>query len=147
MNRRNASQTDVLIAPSLRSVTWPLLLSPIAGAAVVVAFLRAGRDTVEAFIIVLPFSYAAMIVFVLPVMIVWPRARNPGYPISILWGSLAAFGVLAFLEPRLFFWSSWRGWGALCLAGAVAGTAYVALVRRRAAAAPSSHQRSDSSGS
>jgi hypothetical protein len=90
-----------------------------------------------------PFCYGAAVLFVLPVLIMWPRLRRPSYAVAAVWGAFAAWAAVAVLswlqnlrpsvgqilrqmlmppvEPAALFGG----------AGAVSGVVYARLARRR----------------
>jgi hypothetical protein len=125
-------------AVTLSSV-WPALVVAPMVATVLLTLLQNVR--VEVFpwlaLAIAPFCYATELIFVVPVMLVWPHARRPAFLVAVLWGAIAAtcsvwslqllyfrdampfslgVGYLKQLSP---FW----------LAGGLAGTAFVWLLR------------------
>ena len=114
-----------------RDTVRPLLLAPLAGVGFIV-FMELTRLRTNALIMGLvsaPFCYAAELLFVVPVMWLWPASRRPGFLTAAIWGALTALAASAFVMPSLrelgrpvvFF-----GFG---FAGALSGLLYAQLVR------------------
>ena len=77
-----------------------LAVAPLAGTAILAApALSAGPAFLFALLFVAPFAYGAA-VFVLPVLVVWPAARRPNYPIAVAWGTIVAYAALVILTSR-----------------------------------------------
>jgi hypothetical protein len=116
-----------------------LAVAPWPGIALLtVTFLSAGSVQAVPWLAVLmiaPYAYATAAVLVLPVLLVWPATRRPGYVLAAIWGACAAWTPpLAFAAQQHALAEVWSGglvaplvFGA---AGALSGLTYAWLVRR-----------------
>jgi len=108
--------------------------APLVGALLLAGWIQPPRGPGLLLVDVILVSYvtvfcaAATVVFVIPIMAVWPAARRPGYVVAAVWGTLSAWcsasiitGLreLVRLEPML-------GFGA---AGCACGLFYARLAR------------------
>ena len=115
----------VTLGQSIRS----LIVAPLAGLAILSApyITRAGGAFPFLLLYLAPFAYGAAVVFVLPIVVAWPRSRGPSYPIAVVWGALSSYLAAVLIFPS----------GALRLAvltgfavpGAISGVVYSWLVR------------------
>jgi hypothetical protein len=126
----------------------PLVIGTLAAAAIVTGLTMgniARGEFPRAFMIapflalrIAPFCCGAAVLFVVPILAIWPALRRPPYPVAAIWGVLAACAALILLasvsgQPIVVEW-----WVALLAflpfgaAGAVSGLLYAYVVRRPA---------------
>jgi hypothetical protein len=117
----------------LRDTVRPLLLAPLAGAAVVTCWElpRQGIEAIFAGIVAAPFCYAAEVVLVVPILLLWTSSRSPNLLVGAIWGALVAWCAAAIVTQE--FHEMVRpvvvaGFGS---SGIASGVSYVLLVRRR----------------
>ncbi len=143
-----SSDTSVAPRPTLRLVDTllPLLLASLIPPALL-SFLAApwagGHWDALVFGVAWLLTVAAVIVFVVPLMVVRPQLRAPSFMMAALWGALTGIGiqslVFAITERSIlrFFTAPATG-GPVALLGLVSGLVYTAVVllqqrrRRRA---------------
>jgi hypothetical protein len=126
----------------------PLALGTLAGVAVLTGLLmmeNLGRhDFPQAFVIapflalrIAPFCYGGAVLFVVPILAVWPAMRRPTYAVAAIWGVLAARAALALLtwvsgqRIRVEWWAELQAVWPFAAAGAASGLLYAYIVRRR----------------
>jgi hypothetical protein len=117
----------------------PLALAPSAGLAVLTSVtLRHGGPHmlfVAPYLAwrIAPFCYGAAVLFVLPILAIWPVIRRPSYLVAAIWGVFSAWAAVA-----LFAWSSGQSlrgtvhWETLLVfgaAGTASGLLYAVVVR------------------
>jgi hypothetical protein len=87
----------------LTAAIGALALAALVGLAAISAFYlpRAGRAFPYLVRFIAPFPFATAAVFVLPVFVLWPAARRPGYVIAAMWGALAELVALSVIYWRL----------------------------------------------
>src|SRR5215510_7243221 len=122
-----------------RDTIRPLVIAPAAALTVLGGYMvfvkHVGPYLFVMLLIAAPFVYAAEILFVMPLLWLWPASRRPSFAVGALWGALAAWGFLLTLEtmasfpPRLSTLpSTWRQWQELRLV-LPAGCGFGTLVR------------------
>jgi hypothetical protein len=127
-----------------RETIQPLLIAPVAALVVLGGYMvlvkHVGPYLFIMLLIAAPFVYAAEILFVMPLLWLWPASRRPSFAVGALWGALAAWGFLLVLEtmasfpPRLSTLpSTWRqrqDFGLFCLPGVASGLLFAYLTRK-----------------
>jgi hypothetical protein len=111
-----------------------LALAALVGLAAMSGFYlpRAGRAFPYLVRFIAPFPFATAAVFVLPVFVLWPSARRPGYVIAAVWGALAELVALSVIYWRLPSIGQLTSLGTLLwlIPGALSGFFYCWLVDR-----------------
>lgn len=83
--------------------------------------------------IIAAFSYAAELALVVPIMLVWPAARQPSPWIAAAWGLLTAmgfeYGPLLLQAGTIFQFGPFEA--TLAAAGAASGLVYAVAVPKR----------------
>jgi hypothetical protein len=127
-----------------RDTIRPLVIAPAAALTVLgcsmVLVQSVGPYLFIMLLIAAPFVYAAEILFVMPLLWLWPASRRPSFAVGALWGALAAWGFLLMLEtmasfpPRLSTlpstWRQWQDFGSFCLPGVASGLLFAYLTRK-----------------
>jgi hypothetical protein len=116
----------------------PLALAPIAGLVILTGFMLRNSGmhalTLAPFLAlrIAPFCYGAAVLFVVPILAIWPAMRMPTYSVAAIWGIFSASAAIL-----LFTWvlreSARINWEVVpfSAAGAVSGLFYAYLMRRR----------------
>lgn len=123
-----------------RDTVRPLLIAPAASVGVHVVFATLFQQAGlfgSAFVILMAWvwglSIAAAVVFVMPVLALIPRLRQPPFWFAAIWGAVVAWVFSGLFLRRVDAGGySLRAWAGLGVAGAAAGLLYAALVRPKA---------------
>jgi len=111
-----------------RETIQPLLIAPVAALVVLGGYMvlvkHVGPYLFIMLLIAAPFVYAAEILFVMPLLWLWPASRRPSF----------AVGAMASFPPRLSTLpSTWRqrqDFGLFCLPGVASGLLFAYLTRK-----------------
>src|SRR6476660_634881 len=130
--------------------TRPLVIAP-AGALFVTGCFMVAQKNVGPYLpivllLVVPFVYLVELVFVVPILWLWPRSRRPSVAIGAVWGAAAAWGFVlllavgAWYDPGEAFpqrfrvvpstWAGWQDLGLLLLPGIASGVLFAYLSRK-----------------
>jgi hypothetical protein len=134
---RSTQNSDVL---TFGGAIGRLAPAPLAGALLLAGWMQLPLGPGALLVDVILASYvtvfccAAAVVFVLPIMAVWPPARRPGYIVAAVWGTLAAWCSAAIITGlrELVRWEPMLGFG---VAGCACGLFYARLARLKVGAA------------
>jgi hypothetical protein len=131
---------------AFRQTIGPLTIAPLAAVAMLtwVTLRQAGSNwlIIAPYLAlrIAPLCYGAAVLFVLPILAVWPALRRPSYLVASIWGILSAWAatvlLAAFLGVSFRFrqvlrWESLLGLLAYGAIGAASGLFYASLVRQR----------------
>jgi hypothetical protein len=137
----------VAAVPFSRTIR-PLVISPAAALAVLGGYLILLKEVGPEFLMVLlictPFVYAVEVLFVVPILWLWPASRRPSFAFGAIWGAAAAWGfwllftTAAWYEPGgVAFppqyhavpatWPEWRGLALLMIPGIASGVLFAYL--------------------
>jgi hypothetical protein len=124
----------------LRATIGPLFSAPIASLpmiAILQTFQLRSLEGLVYGVIAIPFVYAVVLLFVLPILWLVPRSRVPTFGAAALWGALTALVPFAILAiPNNPFLGTWRAtlgatlgatlWAVWC--GSPGGLLYARLI-------------------
>ena len=127
-----------------RDTIRPLVIAPAAALTVLGAYMvlvkHVGPYLFIMLLIAAPFAYAAEILFVMPLLWLWPAMRRPSFAVGAVWGALAAWGFLLMLETTARFpprfstlpstWRQRQDFGLFCLPGVASGLLFAYLTRK-----------------
>ena len=116
-----------------RETVRPLLLAPLASAAVLTCWElpRQGLDAIFAGIVAAPFCYAAEVLLVVPILLLWPPSRSPSLFVAAIWGAAVAWCAAAVTAPGLHEMARPIVVAGFGTSGVASGVAYALLARRR----------------
>jgi hypothetical protein len=138
-------------AVPLRNLLRPLVIAPAGACAVIGCFLIVEKNVGPYLPIVLlilaPFVYAAELVFVIPILLLWPASRRPSYTVGAAWGAAAAWGFAILLQAGAWYdpggvafpprfrivpstWREWQGLTGLMMPGAAFGVLFAYFSRK-----------------
>jgi hypothetical protein len=144
MTADGRAKADVVTALPFRQTIRPLVMAP-AGALAVIGILTILEQNVGpylpiALLLTAPFVYAAETIFVLPLIVLWPKSRRPNLAIGAIWGASVAWAFVLVLQAVgwvparvVALPSTWREWqevGRLCLPGIASGVLFAYLSRK-----------------
>jgi hypothetical protein len=128
-------QADAL---PLRQTLRPLALAP-AGALFVTGCFMVAQQNVGLYLplvllLVAPFVYVVELVFVVPILWLWPASRRPTFTIGAAWGAAAALGFGLALQAGMWSvpatWRDWQRLAVLVMPGIASGVLFAYLSRR-----------------
>jgi hypothetical protein len=145
---RGRSKPDAAVTSPFRDMIRPLVIAPLAALTVLGGYMvlvkHVGPYLLIMLLIAAPFVYAAEILFVMPLLWLWPVLHRPSFAVGAAWGALAAWGFLLVLETTASFpprfatlpstWRQWQDFGLLCLPGVASGLLFSYLTRRNCGA-------------
>jgi hypothetical protein len=129
--RQSRQNADVL---TLGGAIGRLAPAPLVGGLLLAGWIQPPRQPGLLLVDIILVSYvtvfccAATVVFVIPIMAVWPPARRPGYVVAAIWGTLSAWSSAAIITGlrELVRWEPMLGFG---MAGCACGLFYARLTR------------------
>jgi len=127
-----------------RDTIRPLAIAPVAALTVLGGYMvlvqHVGPYLFIMLLIAAPFVYAAEILFVMPLLWLWPALRRPSFTVAAAWGALAAWGFILALQTTAFFpprfstlpstWRQWQDFGLFCPPGVASGLLFAYLTRK-----------------
>lgn len=137
-------QADAVTALPFRQTIRPLVIAPVGAVAVIGVFVvleqSVGLYLPIVLLLTAPFVYAAETIFVLPLIVLWPKSRRPNVAIGAMWGAAVAWVFVLVLQTAgwvparvVALPSTWREWqevGRLCLPGVASGVLFAYLSRK-----------------
>jgi hypothetical protein len=120
----------------------PLALAPIAGLVILTGFTLRNSGmhglTLAPFLAlrIAPFCYGAAVLFVVPILAIWPAMRMPTYSVAAIWGIFSGGAAILLLmwvlrQSARINWETVWAMVPFSAARAVSGLFYAYLMRRR----------------
>jgi hypothetical protein len=105
MTAEGQANADSRVAVPFRQTLRPLVIAPAGALAVIACFFvqNAGPSVVIILLVATPIVYGIELVFVVPILWLWPASRRPRLAVGALWGAAASWGFLLLLVAAAWY--------------------------------------------